>query len=74
MMEQYSKSEDVELKVVFLPGKEDIIVDIREESEKKKNPLRLKEKNKVIEIPFFEINHKFKDLDNEKTYLFYCEK
>ena len=28
----------------------------------------------VLSIPFFEINHKFKDLDQSKTYLLYCDK
>lgn len=73
MMEQYKWIESTSLEVVFLPWNDEIIIDIREDLEKKKNPLNL-ENIDILEIPFFEINHKFKDLDSKKTYLFYCEK
>jgi thiamine biosynthesis protein ThiI len=73
MMEKYKGDENIDLEVVFLPWDDEIVIDIREDIEKKKKPLKL-EKTKVIEIPFFEINHKFNDLNQEKTYLLYCEK
>jgi tRNA uracil 4-sulfurtransferase len=73
MMEQYKWSENIEMEVVFLPWDNEIVIDIREENEVKKKPLIL-EHVEILTIPFFEINHKFKDLDTTKTYLFYCEK
>jgi len=73
MLDEYSWKEKTELEVVFLPWNDKIVIDIREEAEKKKKKLVL-ENTEILEIPFFEINHKFKDLDQNKTYLFYCEK
>ncbi len=73
MMEQYKDKESEDLELVFLAWDNDIVVDIREEWERNKHPLIL-EKVEIIEIPFFEINHKFKDLESDKNYLFYCEK
>ena len=73
MMDQYKESEDVEMEVSFLPWNNEVVIDIREEAEIKKNPLIL-ENVEVLKIPFFEINHKFKDLDENIDYLFYCEK
>ena len=73
MMDQYKWQEATEIDVVFLPWDDEIVIDIRESAEIKKNSLIL-ENVEVLEIPFFEINHKFKDLDNDKTYLLYCDK
>ncbi|MFK7779527.1 MAG: tRNA uracil 4-sulfurtransferase ThiI, partial [Candidatus Gracilibacteria bacterium] len=73
MMEQYEGKDASELEVVFLPGENEIVIDIREDAEKKKKPLIL-DKTKILEIPFFKINHKFKDLEKNKIYLFYCDK
>lgn len=64
---------NVEVEVVHLPGENEVVIDIREDEKKKKDPLQL-EKIDITEIPFFEINHRFSDLDQTKTYLFYCEK
>ncbi len=73
MMKLYSWKDATKLDVVSELWETDIVIDIREEQEKNKKPLDLV-KTEVLEIPFFEINHKFKDLDQSKTYLFYCEK
>lgn len=73
MMEEYNGKEATEIETVFLPGDNEVVVDLREETDIKKNPLLL-ENIEVLSIPFFEINHKFKDLDMTKTYLFYCDK
>lgn len=71
MMDDYKQEK--ELEVVFLPSENDVVIDIREEALKKKQPLIL-EHTQIIEIPFFEINHSFKNLDQEKNYLLYCDK
>ena len=73
MMDEYKDKDATEIDVVFLPWDNEIVVDLREEADVKNKPLKL-ENIEVLEIPFFEINHKFKDLDTSKIYLFYCDK
>ena len=63
--------EDIE--VSYVPWTEDIVIDIREEADKKKKPLFL-DKVEILEIPFYDINQKFPNLDQSKNYLFYCDK
>ncbi len=56
----------------------EIIIDVREPHNIKKKPLILKEVNisslQVSTIPFYQINTTFPKLDQNKHYLFYCEK
>ena len=73
MMDEYKWKDSTEIETVFLPWNDEIVIDLREELDCKKNPLII-ENTEILNIPFFEINHKFKDLDNNKTYLFYCDK
>ena len=73
MMDEYKDKDATEIDVVFLPWNNEIVVDLREEADIKKEKLIL-ENIEILEIPFFEINHKFKDLDSNKDYLFYCDK
>ena len=73
MMLKYDWEEASELEIVSFVEKNEILIDIREESFKKKNPLII-ENATILEIPFFEINHKFKNLDSSKTYLLYCDR
>ncbi len=73
MMDEYKWKDSTEIETVFLPWNNEVVIDLREELDYKKNSLVL-ENVEILNIPFFEINHKFKDLDNNKTYLFYCEK
>lgn len=61
------------LEVSYLPSSNEIVIDIREEEKRIKNPLKINEIT-IINIPFFDINHKFPTLDQNKTYLFYCER
>lgn len=51
----------------------DVIIDIRESIKIEKKPFSIEWVEK-IEIPFYEINHKFKALDKTKNYLLYCDK
>ncbi|GAB6034076.1 tRNA uracil 4-sulfurtransferase ThiI [Galenea microaerophila] len=51
---------------------DEVVIDIRSESEKAQSPLDLA--SETIEIPFYELNQKFKQLDQDKQYLLYCEK
>lgn len=64
---------NIEIPVVHLVGDTDVVIDIREDEKRKKDPLKI-EKVEILEIPFFEINHVFGDLDQTKNYLLYCEK
>lgn len=52
---------------------DEIIIDIREEDKRVKNPLKL-EKVEILNIPFYDINSRFEKLDKNKNYLFYCDK
>ncbi len=47
------------------------VIDIRREEEVSGSPLALE---RVEVIPFYELNHQFKGLDQSKEYLLYCEK
>lgn len=49
----------------------EMLIDIRRPEEVEANPLTL---NDVLIIPFFELNQKFKQLDQSQNYLLYCEK
>ena len=51
---------------------DEVVIDIRPESEKLAEPLEVDVE--VIEIPFHELNQQFKSLDQEKSYLLYCSK
>jgi thiamine biosynthesis protein ThiI len=73
MMQQYTWKDATILDVVFLPGDNEIVIDIRENATIEKNPLVL-EWVEILKIPFYDLNHRFTDLDNSKTYLLYCEK
>jgi len=73
VMSEINSREDKQLEISYLPELEEIIIDIREEDKVKKQKLNI-ENNQILEIPFFEINHKFKTLDQTKKYLFYCDK
>ncbi len=74
MMEKYNSWETEELEVSFFLEPEDIVIDIREDSFKKSNPLVLDKNINILEIPFYDLNSKFPKLDQSKTYLLYCEK
>ncbi|MBT4936427.1 tRNA 4-thiouridine(8) synthase ThiI [Candidatus Peregrinibacteria bacterium] len=62
-----------EVEVVSTAREEDVIIDIREEEKRKKDPFQHESSETKI-IPFFDINKEFPKLDQTKEYLFYCEK
>ena len=51
---------------------DEVVIDIRPESERKQQPLVLA--SEVLEMPFYELSQKFKRLDSAKNYLLYCQK
>nr|MDD3720060.1 tRNA 4-thiouridine(8) synthase ThiI [Candidatus Gracilibacteria bacterium] len=61
------------IEMSYLPGNDEVIIDIREPEKITKSPLEYSGIN-IINIPFFDINHKFPTLDKNKNYLFYCDK
>lgn len=73
MMEQYNWENSTSIETLVLPWDGDVVIDIREEFEFENEPIKL-EAAEIINIPFFDINFKFKDLNPKKTYLLYCKK
>jgi len=61
------------IEISYIPWDWEIVIDIREDDKINKSPLVL-ENIEILKIPFFDINNKFKDLDQTKTYLLYCDK
>jgi len=65
-----------EIETVYEVGKNEVLVDIRENIPHPNPLLRgegIKGRN-ILKIPFFKINSEFPKLDQSKTYLFYCDK
>ena len=69
--EAESGLEDVS--IVETPKLNDIIVDIRHPAESADNPLQLTN-NRVLEIPFYELESRRTEFNNEHRYLLYCQK
>ncbi|PIP80824.1 MAG: tRNA 4-thiouridine(8) synthase ThiI [Gammaproteobacteria bacterium CG22_combo_CG10-13_8_21_14_all_40_8] len=57
---------------VSTPSHTDVIIDIRHPEEEEKKPLFLTS-NKIVKIPFFELNRKFPKLEQDQQYLLYCD-
>lgn len=71
----YSDEDDknIWVEISYLAWNNEIIIDIREPEKIKKNPLNLKWID-ILHIPFYEINHIFVTLEQNKNYLLYCDK
>ena len=65
--------DETEIEVSYVPAEDEVVIDIRDESDSNKTPLSL-ENTEILKIPFIIINSEFKKLDQSKTYLFYCDK
>ena len=65
--------EESEIEVSYVPAENEVVIDIREESDIKKKPIFL-ENTEILNISFVNINSQFKKLDQTKTYLLYCDK
>lgn len=61
-----------EIEISYIPLSDEVVIDIRDKEKRELNPLIL-ENIEVLEIPFFNINSEFKKLNQDKTYLFYCD-
>ncbi|CAL4324795.1 tRNA sulfurtransferase [Buchnera aphidicola (Neophyllaphis podocarpi)] len=53
--------------------KNEIILDIRSEEEREKFPLKIK-KQKIKYMSFYNLHKNFKNLDQKKTWLLYCNR
>ncbi|URJ25306.1 tRNA uracil 4-sulfurtransferase ThiI [Candidatus Blochmannia ocreatus (nom. nud.)] len=60
------------IKTTHILNKNDILLDIRPESDRNKKPLFLNN-TKIQHIPFYELINQFSKLDQNKTYLLYCD-
>ncbi len=63
------QEENIPVKSIIEPN--EIVIDLRQADQIKKNPAPFSE---IIEIPFYDINEKFKELDQSKNYVFFCSK
>lgn len=66
-------SSSTEIKTVSAPSAGDIIIDIRHPSEVDAKPLA-REANKILMLPFFNLEQQLDTLDKNTCYLLYCEK
>lgn len=65
--------ENITVKSVIEPN--EIVIDLRQADEIKKNSSPFSETEiQVLEIPFYDINEKFKELDQSKHYVLFCSK
>ena len=65
-----------EITVTSEPGPEDIVIDIRHESEQGARPPALREAagEQLLHIPFYRLRGDFEKLDRGPRYLLYCER
>ncbi len=65
-----------EVAVTSEPGPEDIVIDIRHESEQVARPLALRAAAdaQLLHIPFYRLRGDFEKLDRSPRYLLYCER
>ncbi|NVP17760.1 tRNA 4-thiouridine(8) synthase ThiI [Candidatus Gracilibacteria bacterium] len=66
-------SGDIEIETCHIVGQNEIIIDVREEQKSQENPLIIEGFN-ILKLPFFDLEFEFPNLDQTKTYLFYCNK
>lgn len=65
--------EAAHVEVMSVPVHGSVIVDIRHPTERDRKKLEVA-KQKVIEIPFYQLQSKFAELDSQTPYLLYCDK
>ncbi len=71
LLETIRTPEDVEL--VRTPDVQDVIIDVRHPTEGEQAPLQLTG-NRVVEIPFYELNEQIQALPSDQQYLLYCDR
>jgi thiamine biosynthesis protein ThiI len=63
----------IDVELVNIPSRTDIIIDIRASDEEESNPLIITS-NEVIKVPFYKLNTYFANVDASQQYLLYCQK
>lgn len=71
LLETTVTPEEVEL--VQTPSVNDVIIDVRHPSEGEQSPLKLTN-NKILQIPFYELNQQLPELPANRQYLLYCDR
>ncbi|CUR53500.1 tRNA sulfurtransferase [Serratia symbiotica] len=69
----HKKTKIINIETVKKINKNDIILDLRLNEDSLKKPLKLKNVE-IKSLPFYKLQNQFKNLDQNKTYLLYCEK
>ncbi len=70
---RFATEEDIPIQSVVNPNQ--VIIDLRQPHEIKKKPTPFTDTEiTILEIPFYAINEKFKDLDQSKEYVLFCSK
>ena len=70
---QQTEQEVVEVETVNGFGPNDVILDIRSIDEQEDKPLKV-EGIDVVSLPFYKLSTKFGDLDQNRTWLLWCER
>jgi len=70
---EQTEEEVVEVETVALLGDNDIVLDIRAIDEQEENPLKLNA-TEVKSLPFYKLSSQFADLDQNRTWLLYCDR
>lgn len=68
-----TEKEVMEIDSVSVLDENDVILDIRSPEETDETPLML-ENRQVIELPFYKVSSQFRELDQSKNYVLYCER
>ncbi|QSP95319.1 tRNA 4-thiouridine(8) synthase ThiI [Marinobacter salinisoli] len=71
LLDSVRTPEEVEL--VQTPGLDDVIIDVRHPNEGDQSPLMLTN-NRVMQIPFYELNEQVANLPDDQQYLLYCDR
>ena len=71
LLETTTTPEDVEL--VRTPEVDDVIIDVRHPAEGEQSPLTMTN-NRVMQIPFYELNQHMDSLPQDTQYLLYCDR
>ena len=70
---EQTEEEVVEVETVASLGDNDIVLDIRAIDEQEENPLKLSA-TEVKSLPFYKLSSQFGDLDQNRTWLLYCDR
>ncbi|KAA5973422.1 MULTISPECIES: tRNA uracil 4-sulfurtransferase ThiI [unclassified Pantoea] len=70
---EQTEEEVVEVETVALLSENDVVLDIRAIDEQEENPLELKA-TEVKSLPFYKLSTQFGDLDQNRTWLLYCDR